>query len=105
MYMSKWYSIGGEKKKPAKSVSELEREIAELKAAKENIQKYNQLEAQRIQLRQDVKREGFKTRHKTALSLINRGQAAIISGVKTATSKKTKKQINKIMRDLKKTKW
>lgn len=104
--MAKWKSFGGSMKKipKKKSIAELEREIAELNKAKENVNKYNDLVEKQKSLKQDIKKEGFKLRHKRALSILNRSASALESvakrGYKTATSKKAKRFYKKIEKKL-----
>lgn len=71
--MGKWLSMGGNKSKPKKSYAELQHEIDELKKAKQKVKSYDELLQEKKRIQQEIRQEGFKMKHRKALSIINNG--------------------------------
>lgn len=89
-------------KRPKKSIAELQAEIDALKKAKESVQNYEKLERERAQLKRDIRKEGFKLKHRRTLSIINRAQSLSKKTYASATSPKAKKTYKKTFKALKK---
>jgi len=97
-----WKSFGRKTTKPKKTLKQLQEEITKLKNARDHVKAYNDLESERQKLRRQVKQEGFKLKHKKALSLINKGQSFASKSYKSATSKKAKKSYKKLFKNIEK---
>jgi prophage DNA circulation protein len=91
--MGRWHSFGS-KSKPAKSLTELQAEIEKLKKAKEAIKNYDALQEEEKRIKQEIKQEGFKLKHKRALSILN--TASIVAhGIAKDAEKIVKKEMKK----------
>lgn len=90
--------------KKQKSITELQNEIDALEKAKENVRKYNDLVERQNKLKKEIRQEGFKMKHKRAISILNRTaktlESSARSGYKTATSKKAKRFYKKVAKNL-----
>ena len=62
------------KPQKTKSLDELKSELEGLKAAKDNITEYKELEAEERKVKAEIKREGFQLRHRKALAIIGRAK-------------------------------
>ena len=97
-----WKSFGRKSSKPKKTLKQLQDEIDKLKAARDHVKSYNELESERTKIQRQVKQEGFKLKHKKALSLINKGQSFASKSYKSATSKSSKKSYKKLFKQIEK---
>lgn len=103
--MGQWRSFGSssmKKIKARKSLSELEAEIEALKKARDSVKSYNELEKEKAKLKQEIRQEGFKQRHKTAFTIIDRAQGLAQKTYANATSPKAKRTYKKTYKALKK---
>ena len=77
-----------------KSISELEREVKGLKKALDKTKKYSSLEQERKKIMKDIKKEGWKRKHKKALSILHKAGLLAKQTYKTAKpyAKKLKKR-------------
>lgn len=96
--MAKWNFFGGRREKPKKSLSQLQKEVDDLKKAKEKVQSYEELQKEKQRIQQEIRAEGFKLKHRRALNIINRGISIGESTYKQATSKKAKRFYKKVLK-------
>lgn len=89
--------------KPKKSLVELETEVNQLKKAENNIKKYRELQDEKAKIKAEIKREGFKERHRKALSIISKAENVVKNIHKTVTSPKAKRFVKKVKKT--KIKW
>jgi chromosome segregation ATPase len=95
----RWKNFGS---KPTKSLAELQTEVDKLKKARETIKNYNELQDEERRIKKEIDQEGWKLRHRKALSILNRAKIeslGIVSDVKKLSKSKTaKKYIREAMK-------
>lgn len=67
----RWKRFGS---RPAKSLTELKAEVAKLKEAEEKTKAYEALQNEKQRIQKEIKKEGFKIKHKKALAIIRRSE-------------------------------
>jgi len=61
------------KSKPTKSLKQLRKEVDNLKKANKKVKSYQELLKEKEKIKSEIKREGFKVKHRNALAIINSG--------------------------------
>ena len=65
----RWKSFSS--KKPTKSLKELKSEVEKLKEAESKVKSYQELLKEKERIKKEIKKEGFKMRHRNALAIIH----------------------------------
>ncbi len=69
-----WHPLGS-RQKPTKSLAKLKAEVDKLKEAEENVKSHEVLQSEKEKLIKEIKKEGFKLRHRKALAIIHNAES------------------------------